>query len=144
MRVVIRSSAGPGLLAGALTLVTCLVAFNVSFAVLQGRWVGSNAGLGMRVQMQGDAIVLTWNRDKHAVRFATKGVLQIADGSRTHRTVLEPDQLANGSVLYNPSQATVDFNLTVYATDGSTITDHLQVPASHRPSAMAATRLKPS
>jgi hypothetical protein len=98
----------------------------------------------MRVQMHGDSILLSWNRDMPAVRSATKGVLQIEDGSRKHRTVLEPDQLANGSILYNPSPSEVDFNLTVYGTDGSTITDHLQVPGRHRPRAMAAARLKPS
>jgi hypothetical protein len=78
------------------------------------------------------------------VRSAIKGVLQIEDGSQKHKTVLEPDQLANGSILYNPGKAAVDFNLTVYATDGSTITDHLQAPSGHRPRAMAGVPLKPS
>ena len=139
MRVIIRSSAAPGLLAGVLSLVACAV----SFTLLHGGLTRSNAGLGMRVQMQGDAILLSWNRDTPAVRSATKGVLQIEDGSRKHRTILEPDQLANGSILYNAGQADVDFNLTVYGTDGSTITDHLQVPGGHRPRAMAAAQLTP-
>lgn len=144
MRVVIRSSAAPGLLAGALSLVACVVSFTVSFAVLHGGLIGSNAGLGMRIQMQGDAILLSWNRDMPAVRSATRGVLQIDDGPQEHRTELEPGQLANGSILYNATQANVDFRLTVYGTDGSTVTDHLQVPAGHRPRAMAAAPLKPT
>jgi hypothetical protein len=126
MRVVIRSSAAPGLLAGAVSLVAC----TLSFTLLHGGFLRQNAGLGMRVEMQGDAILLSWNRETPAVRFAKRAVLQIEDGSQKHQTVLEPDQLANGSILYNPSQAAVDFDLTVYATDGSTVTDHLQAPGT--------------
>ena len=96
-----------------------------------GHGIGvQNAGLGMHMQMQGDSILLSWNREMPAVRFAKRAVLQIEDGSQRHKTVLEPDQLANGSILYNPSKGAVDFNLTVYATDGSTITDHLQAPGT--------------
>jgi hypothetical protein len=126
MRVVIRSSAAPGLLAGAVSLVACAM----SFTLLHGGLLRQNAGLGMRVQMQGDAILLSWNRDTPAVRSAKRAVLQIEDGLQKHKTVLEPDQLANGSILYNPGKAAVDFNLTVYATDGSTVTDHLQAPGT--------------
>jgi hypothetical protein len=123
MRVVIRSSATPGLLASLLSLVACAI----SLTLLHSGFARPDGGLGMRVQMQGDAILLSWNRDIAAVRTAKKGVLQIEDGAQKHRTELEPDQLANGSILYNPTKADVDFNLTVYGTDGSTVTDHLQV-----------------
>jgi hypothetical protein len=102
----------------------------MSFTLLHGGLLRQNAGLGMRVQMQGDAILLSWNRDTPAVRSAKRAVLQIEDGLQKHKTVLEPDQLANGSILYNPGKAAVDFNLTVYATDGSTVTDHLQAPGT--------------
>jgi hypothetical protein len=130
MRVVIRSTAAPGLFAGVLSLVACAVAYAVSFTILHGGLLRQNAGLGMHMQMQGDAILLSWNREVPAVRLAKRGVLQIEDGPQKHKTVLEPDQLANGSILYNPSKGAVDFNLTVYATDGSTVTDHLQAPGT--------------
>jgi hypothetical protein len=124
MRIVIRSSAAPRLLAGLISLV----AFAIPFFVLQPGGFGQpRSPLGMRTQMQGDAILLTWNRNVAAVRAAKRGVLQIEDGFEKHRTELEPGQLANGSILYSPSQTDVNFNLTVYGTDGSTITAHLQV-----------------
>ena len=62
-----------------------------------------------------------------AVRSAKRGVLQIDDGSEKRTTELDPDQLANGSILYNPSKPVVEFNLTVYGIDGSTNTGHLRV-----------------
>jgi len=83
--------------------------------------------------MQGDGILLSWNREMPLVRSAKRGVLQINDGSEEYRTELQPDQLANGSLLYNPSMPEVDFRLTVYDADGSTITDHLPVLNRSKP-----------
>jgi hypothetical protein len=143
MRVVIRSSTAAlretslSLLAG----VLLSVAFALSVPLVHRIYSQlkpvhasalpqPNAGLEMRVQMQGDGILLSWNRDMPFVRSARRGVLQINDGSQEHRTELEPDQLTNGSILYNPSMSDVDFRLTVYGADGSTISDHL--PVLHR------------
>lgn len=85
------------------------------------RTAPQNAGLGLRIHVQGDAFLITWDRDAPAVRSATKAVLRIEDGSQSRHTDLEPAELANGSILYKPASNDVDFQLTVYAAAGAAV-----------------------
>jgi len=78
-----------------------------------------NGGLGLRIQVQGNDFLITWDRDAPALRAVTKGVLRIQDGSEHRSTELQPAELANGSIIYRPHSDDVDFLLTVYAADGA-------------------------
>ena len=78
-----------------------------------------NGGLGLRVHVQGEGFLVTWDREAPAMRSATKGVLRIQDGSEQRNTDLQPAELSNGSIVYRPGSDDVNFLLTVYAADGS-------------------------
>ncbi len=87
----------------------------------------SDSGLQMRADVRGEGILVSWNRAIQALRSAKSGVLLIQDGSQTRTVELEPSQLANGSLLYQPSTVDVNFRLTVYGSDGSNLTDNVRV-----------------
>jgi TonB family protein len=78
-----------------------------------------NASLGLRIHVQGDDFLITWDREAPAIESAAKGVLRIQDGSERRITELQPAELANGSIIYRPSSDDIDFLLSVYARDGS-------------------------
>ena len=78
-----------------------------------------NASLGLRIHVQGDDFLITWDREAPAIQSAAKGVLRIQDGSERRITDLQPAELANGSIIYRPRSDDVDFLLLVYARDGS-------------------------
>ena len=80
---------------------------------------GQNASLGLRIHVQGDDFLITWDREAPAIQSAAKGVLRIQDGSERRITDLQPAELANGSIIYRPRSDDVDFLLLVYARDGS-------------------------
>jgi hypothetical protein len=155
MRVLIRSSPWTGrekctlLSAGFLLVATVFSGTFVSGSYSRWKQVRlassarSNTSLEMRIEMQEDGILLSWNRYMPVLRSAKRGVLQIDDGAQEHRTELDPEQLTNGSIFYSPSKAQVDFRLTVYGADGSTITDHLRVPGRPKPMAISTAPLKP-
>lgn len=137
MRVIIRSSFAPRLFGSAMFLIAAPFAFlllhggyaqrkGVAFSAAPAR------GLGMQVRVQDDTVLLSWRREAPVVRSATRAVLQIDDGSLKREIELGPEQLSNGSILYDPGKADVHFALTVYASDGSAVTDQLQVPGRVR------------
>jgi TonB family protein len=78
-----------------------------------------NGGLGLRIEAQTDAFLVSWDREAPAVRAASKGILRIQDGQERRSTELAAAELANGSILYRPRSDDVDFLLTVYEADGS-------------------------
>ena len=106
---------------------------SVCFAVAHFRFSSSRgnpapgAGLQMRVAVSGEGVLISWNRDDQAVRLAKRGVLQIDDGPQRLTEDLEPGDLANGSLLYRPSTADLNFRLTIYRSNGSTLTDGVLV-----------------
>lgn len=86
----------------------------------------SNSAFRMLVQSQKNGVLIGWNDNLPAVRSATRGVLQIEDGSQSHTTELGSTDLAKGSILYKPTAADVNFRLTMYDRDGSTLTDRVR------------------
>jgi TonB family protein len=79
-----------------------------------------NGGLGLGISVEGDALVVSWDRDAPAMRSATKGVLRIQDGSDRRNIELTTAELASGSIVYRPRSDDVDFLLTVYGAGGVT------------------------
>jgi hypothetical protein len=87
----------------------------------------STPGLGLRLESQGDRVLLSWNRHHPAVRNARSGVLQIDDGA-LHRDVnLDPSQVSNGSVLYRPKSDDVTFRLEVEGATGEKVSESMRV-----------------
>ena len=81
----------------------------------------------MRIEVGGEGVLVSWNRDNPAVRSAKRGVLEIEDGSQGRTVQLEPPQLDNGSLLYQPSTSDINFRLTIYGNDGSSLTDGVRL-----------------
>lgn len=86
----------------------------------------SNALFRMQIESQNDGVLIGWNHNLPAVRSATRGVLQIEDGPQIHTTELGSTELAKGSIVYKPISADVNFRLTMYGHDGSTLTDRVR------------------
>ncbi len=107
------------------------------------RVIFPSADLGLRVESQGDRLLLSWNRRNPAVASASDGVLQIFDGA-THREVkLNGEQVADGSVLYKPLTQDVTFRLEVHAAGQASAMASMRVldatSASHEAPVLDAT-----
>ena len=90
-------------------------------------------GLGLRVEYQGERLLVTWSRTSPAVRSAVQGVLRIDDG-RQHRDVLmDSTQVISGSVLYKPASNDVTFKLEVQNEQGKSIAESIRVLDSGNP-----------
>lgn len=83
--------------------------------------------LGLRIDRQRDGVVIRWNRDSEALRTASRAVLEIEDGIQTRSLDLDSSELVEGSLFYKPSSDKVDFRLTAYAPDDSSISDAVQI-----------------
>ena len=77
------------------------------------RVVFPSGDLGLRVESQGDRLLLSWNRRNAAVASASDGMLQIFDGTLHREVKLDGGQVADGSVLYKPLSQDVTFPLEV-------------------------------
>ncbi|HZS57478.1 MAG TPA: hypothetical protein VFA65_23970 [Bryobacteraceae bacterium] len=86
-----------------------------------------DTGLNMRVEGQGDRVLLSWNRRNAVVRAAAGAILHIDDGSQHRDVRLDASQAANGAVLYRPNSDDVSFRLEVKSQDGKTVAENLRV-----------------
>lgn len=86
----------------------------------------SNTAFRMQIESQNDGVRIGWNDNLPAVRSAVRGVLQVEDGPQTHTTELGSADLAKGSIFYKPTAGDVNFRLTMYDRDGSTMTDRVR------------------
>lgn len=84
-------------------------------------------GLGLRVEGQGDRLLLSWNRRSPSVSAALDGILEINDGGQQRQIHLSSDQLADGSVLYRPASDDVLFRLQTRGGQGSITVESIRV-----------------
>jgi len=87
----------------------------------------STTDLGMKVEGQGDRLLVTWNRDIPAVHSVNFGMLFVDDGQQHHEIVLAPAEVATGSVLYRPAANEVAFRLELMQKQGPPITQSVRV-----------------
>ncbi|MGI9074533.1 MAG: hypothetical protein ACR2JB_25185 [Bryobacteraceae bacterium] len=86
-----------------------------------------SAGLGMRAQAQGDALLLSWNGKNSALQSASNGLLQIDDGSEHREIALDRGGIASASVVYRPVSNDVLFRLELRGSDGLRAAESLEV-----------------
>jgi hypothetical protein len=86
-----------------------------------------DTGLNLRVEGQGDRVLLSWNRRNSVVRSADGGLLHIDDGMQHRDVRLDAAQVENGAVLYRPRSDDVSFQLDVHGQDGKTVKESLRV-----------------
>jgi hypothetical protein len=96
----------------------------------------STPGLGLRLESQGDRILLSWNRQHPAIRNAKSGTLQIDDGAQHRQVSLNAAQISNGSVLYRPTSDDVTFHLEVESIQGGKVNESMRVLESAPPSTL--------
>jgi hypothetical protein len=84
-------------------------------------------GLGLRVESQGDRLLLSWNRHHPAVRNSKGGLLQIDDGPKRRQIILDSAQILNGSVLYRPTSDDVTFRLEVEGMRDGKVSESMRV-----------------
>lgn len=102
--------------------------------------------LGLRVEFQGDHLLVSWNRQSSTVREAVAGVLRIEDGGERRNVHLDGTQVAAGSILYKPASDDVTFRLELYGDQGNTTVESMRVLAprdSAAPSPSAPAAVKP-
>jgi hypothetical protein len=87
----------------------------------------NSAALGMRVQAQGDALLVSWDRQSEMIRSAESAVLEISDGSRYREIHLDSNEIANGSLLYRPASSDVALRLRLSRKHGSTTSESIRV-----------------
>ena len=96
----------------------------------------STPGLGLRLESQGDRILLSWNRHHPAIRNAKSGTLQIDDGAQHRQVSLNAAQISNGSVLYRPTSDDVTFRLEVEGIQGGKVNESMRVLEAAPPSTL--------
>lgn len=98
----------------------------LTFAVVHYRLLPSSSfastnapsPLGLRLEGQGDRILVTWNRTGALAVAAGSGELTIDDGGQSKTLPLDASQIRHGSVLYRPASADVTFRLQVTSREG--------------------------
>lgn len=90
-------------------------------------------GLGLRLESQGDRLLLSWNRHHPAVRNSKGGLLQIDDGPKHRQVVLDATQVLNGSVLYRPISDDVTFRLEVESIQDGKVSETMRVLDAAKP-----------
>ena len=93
-----------------------------------------DTGLNLRIEGQGDRVMLSWNRRNSVVHSATGGLLHIDDGTQHRDVRLDAAQIENGAVLYRPNSDDVSFRLQVQGQDGRTVAENLRILDSSRTS----------
>jgi TonB family protein len=97
--------------------------------------------LGVRVDSQGDKLLLSWNRRNPTVASANDATLEIFDGADRREIHLNSGQVADGAVLYKPVTNDVTFRLEVHGSDQSMVTGSQRVMDATRSTASAAAPL---
>jgi hypothetical protein len=100
-------------------------------------------GLGLRVEYEGERLLVTWSRTSPAVRSAAQGVLRIDDGGQHRDVLMDSTQVVAGSVLYKPASNDVTFRLEVQSDRGKSTVESIRVLDSGKPPAPTTSGEKP-
>ena len=92
----------------------------------------------LNVESTANSLRLSWNRDSPIIQDALAGVLWVTDGARHLRVDLDKRLLANGSIVYVPTEGDVEFELEVPA-NGRLVSESVRalVPIPTSPEAAA-------
>ena len=121
----------------------------VTFGLLAWRGLSSGTGtlaqvmrvifpgddLGLRVESQGERLLLSWNRRNPVVLSAASAILHIHDAGQDRDIKLDSSQVAEGAVLYRPVSGDVTFRLDVTGADQTTTTGSMRVLDANNPAA---------
>lgn len=128
-----------------LAFVSFLLASVATFAVVYylrkvdrlptlGQLFGNQSRLQLKVEQQGERLLLSWDRNNQSVRNARDGSLRIDDGAQRRDVALDARQISTGAILYRPKSDDVTFQLLVQDMDGHNLEETLKVLDSGKPS----------
>jgi hypothetical protein len=92
-------------------------------------------GLGMRVEVEGGNLRVSWNRETLATQFMKEAVLRIDEGLQHRQLQLNAAQVADGSLLYKPASDDVTFHLEIHGSGTSVISQTVRVVDGSKPQA---------
>ncbi|HVW85069.1 MAG TPA: TonB family protein [Bryobacteraceae bacterium] len=101
-------------------------------------------GLGMKVDRQGNALLVSWNRQAPEIVQASGATFRIVEGARIRLLQLSSSELHTGGILYTPGGEDVNMELEIHGPAGN-FTQSIRVigdVASTRDAASPVTRLK--
>ncbi len=131
------------------TALIFMLFVGVTFGILAWRGLSSGTGtlaqvmrvifpgddLGLRVESQGERLLLSWNRRNPVVLSAANAILHIHDAGQDRDIKLDSSQVAEGAVLYRPVSGDVTFRLDVTGADQTTTTGSMRVLDANNPAA---------
>ena len=94
----------------------------------------SQTTLGLKVESQGDRLLVTWNKQHPLVEHARTGLLQIDDGEQRRQVTIDAPHVAYGSILYRPLSDDVTFRLEVHGANGEQAIESIRVLDSSKSS----------
>ena len=112
-----------------------------SHARSSGRTAAPAPGLGLRAEVHGSGLQVTWNREAGPVRNATSGSLTFQEGETRKALQLSQTTARAGAVFYAAQGPQVQVALTIYAPDhvaSESISAALPVAAAQSPETPAA------
>jgi hypothetical protein len=92
-----------------------------------------STGLDLNTKVEGEKIVVRWDRGSAAVQNAQSGTLRILDGDFSKVVNLDARQLQNGSVIYMSSENKVSFRLEVITRQKTTIIESVEYAPAAKP-----------
>jgi hypothetical protein len=91
--------------------------------------------LGMRVEVEGGNLRVSWNRETPATQFAKDAILQIDEGLQHRQLQLNAAQVADGSLLYKPASDDVTLHLEIQGAGTSRVSQTVRVVDGSKPQA---------
>ncbi len=88
----------------------------------------SDFAISLGIERTGDNLTIHWDPDTRAIRSASNGVLEIADGAETKRVELDRASLSSGSIVYRNMSEKVRFRLVVYLNPELSVAEELLWP----------------
>ncbi|MGH9628105.1 MAG: hypothetical protein ACRD7E_07165, partial [Bryobacteraceae bacterium] len=86
--------------------------------------------IGLKVERDGNDLLMSWNRSANGITTAQRGVLSITDGYDRKSMDLDTRQLQTGRVLYSPVSRDVFFEFEVFLPDGRSLSESIRVLGS--------------
>jgi hypothetical protein len=92
-----------------------------------------DAELGMRVEVEGGHLRVSWNRQTPAMQLMKYAILQIDEGLQHRQLTLAAAQIADGSILYKPASDDVTFHLEIHGDGTSVVSQSVRVVDGSKP-----------
>ncbi len=84
---------------------------------------GDPFAVSLSAKLSDDDLLIHWDRNAPAVRYATSGTLQIIDGPYTKTVDLSASELQNGTIIFHTASDAVSIRLEIVVRENSKVVD---------------------